>query len=78
MKNNTRKPTQEQIKAQKRYIELERQEMLGEHNKYLAYKALGRSPDDNEAAMHYIKNGGAEDFHKRYGHLLCLLPENEN
>ena len=78
MKGDIREPTQKQIDAQEKYIKLEKEEMLGAYNKHCAYQRLGRAPSDNEAAMHYVLNGGAANFHKKYGHLLCLLPNDEN
>jgi hypothetical protein len=77
MKDDVHSPTEEQINAQKKYHEMEIEEMLGSFNMYCSYLELGRKPDNNEAAMHYVLNGGAEKFHKKYGHLLCLLPEEE-
>ncbi len=78
MKDDARGPSQEQIDAQKKYIELEKKEMLSAYNKYCAFLELGREPSDNEAAMHYIRNGGAKKFHEKYGHLLCLISEDKN
>ncbi len=59
------------------YMRIQREEMLGELNRYFASLRLKREATESEAAMHYILYGGAEDFNRRYGHLVCILPQNE-
>ncbi|MCU0679342.1 MAG: hypothetical protein MUC28_02760 [Planctomycetes bacterium] len=54
----------------KEFLDMQKKEMLGETNMYYASKAAGHQVSSDEAALHYIKNGGAADFRKRYGHLL--------
>ena len=78
MKDDVRKPTQEQIDVQEKYNKMEVEEMLGVYNKYCVFLKLGREPSDNEVAMRYVINGSATNFHKKYGHLLCLIFEGNN
>lgn len=71
MKNKIKSPTDEQILNHQEYMCLQRKEMLGEINKYFAYVKMKRPVSDSEAIMYYIENGGAEDFFKRFGYLIC-------
>ncbi|HDQ16585.1 MAG TPA: hypothetical protein ENN31_00470 [Candidatus Vogelbacteria bacterium] len=48
------------------FMALQRKEMLSGLNRYYAGLALGHSPDDFEAVMHYINSGGAADFRRRH------------
>ena len=75
MKDEKVKKREEQLQ---KYLEIQRGEMLGALNKYYARQKLGREPTESEAIMHYIKNGGAEDFFARFGHLICRFPPDEN
>jgi hypothetical protein len=60
-----------------KYLELQKDEMLGSDNKYFAAEALGRSPTDEEAAKHYVEHGGSEHFAKKH-HLKAGLTQPEN
>ena len=77
MGNLSRLPSQEEISAHEKYMQLQREEMLGEVNKYYASKKFKRSVSDSEAIMYYIESGASEDFFNRYGSLICPLLENE-
>ena len=48
------------------YMFLQRMEMLGPINMYFAGLTLGRRPTKDEAILHYIYNGGAKDFSRRW------------
>jgi hypothetical protein len=47
--------------------ELEKEDILSSDNRWFAGEVLGHEPSDDEAALHYIKNGGADNFSKRHG-----------
>lgn len=47
------------------YISAEKEDILGEKNMYYTAKKLGRTPTEDEAAHHFVSNGGAEDFERR-------------
>lgn len=48
------------------FLTLQMREMLGDLNRYYASLVLGHPPNDSEAVMHYIFNGGAVDFRRRH------------
>lgn len=52
------------------YNEKQKEEILGDDNMSFAREKLGHHPSDDEAARHYIENGGADDYRKRNGYLL--------
>jgi len=77
MKNEIKKPTKEQIKAQAKFNEIQRKEILSEENMKFAFEALGRKPSKLEAALHFALNGGAKKFRKKYGHLVRLYDKDD-
>lgn len=77
MKTDIKLPTKDEISNHQEYMCLQRREMLGEVNKYFAFMKMHRPVSDSEAIMYYIENGGAEDFFKRYGYLICPLSRQE-
>jgi hypothetical protein len=48
------------------YLDRQAKYALDPDNKWYAGKKLGHSPNDEEAAMHFAKEGGAKDFAERY------------
>lgn len=48
------------------YNKAELEEMLGPVNRYFAGLMLGRDPTKDEAIWHYIRNGGPQDFRRRW------------
>lgn len=54
------------IKKGSDYMKAQIEEMLSSLNRYYTGIALGRSPSSDEAATHYVENGGPEDFEKRW------------
>ncbi len=55
---------------QKRLLEAQKVEIKSAENFWYAGIELGHTPTLSEAAMHYITNGGAEDFRK--GHSAAV------
>jgi hypothetical protein len=50
----------------KEYLDLQKQEILGPLNMWLAGEKLGHTPTHQEAALFYEESGGAADFAKRH------------
>lgn len=75
--NVSKKVNNDELEAYEEFMRIQREEMLGEVSRYFAYLNLNREPTEAEAAMHYILYGGAENFRQKYGHLVCILPQNE-
>lgn len=48
------------------YMTAQIKEMLGEFNRWITGVKVGHLPSDEECAYHYIRDGGAEDFSKRW------------
>lgn len=72
-----KKVDNDELGAHEEFMRIQREEMLGEVSRYFAYLNLKREPTDAEVAMHYILYGGAENFRQKYGHLVCIIPQNE-
>ena len=58
------------VLTQKEYMWRQIEEIFSSENRYFVWEKLGRSGTDMELAWHYILNGGARDFARRY------VPEN--
>lgn len=54
------------------YLQLEKNEILGSDNMWFTGVTIGHHPTPEEAARHYVENGGPENFQKRFGHLRKL------
>jgi hypothetical protein len=52
------------------YIEEEVKEILGPFNMWVTGEEVGHPPSREEAFKHYHKNGGTENFRKKYAHLV--------
>ncbi|MBI2482073.1 MAG: hypothetical protein HYV76_00690 [Candidatus Vogelbacteria bacterium] len=50
----------------RQFLEVQKREALGPENRWFAGIALQHPPSDNEAVMHFIRNGGATDFANRF------------
>ena len=53
------------MKKDKKYINKEIKEILGDENKWFTGEKVGHSPSADEMALHYVLSGGAEDFERR-------------
>ncbi len=60
------------------YIAMQVGEILGPVNMWLAGEKLGRLPTPDEAALHYVENGGAEDFAHRHACAEVKKEEKKN
>jgi hypothetical protein len=57
-----KQPEQKTKLPRTEYWEKQKQQALGDLNRWYAGEKLGHEPDDEEAAKHFIEQGGAEAF----------------
>ncbi|MFA6364978.1 MAG: hypothetical protein WCW78_01110 [Candidatus Paceibacterota bacterium] len=74
-KNNNSDSAHEEPLPLKKYLDLQKEEMLSNENKWFAGEKLGHSPTNKEAEMYYVEHGGAEGFAKK--HILKARIEKE-
>jgi len=48
------------------FLAAQKEDMVGEVNKWYAGEKLGHEPTPSEAALHYVTSGGAEKFRKNW------------
>jgi hypothetical protein len=54
------------IITRREYLTRQIEEIKSAFNRWVTGEEVGHSPDDNEAALHYINHGGAEHFAEEY------------
>ena len=53
-------------------VEAQIKEMLSPDNMWYTGEEVGHKPTPDEAAQHYIENGGAENFRKNHGNKFII------